>query len=404
MAVWTKHNLDVVVTLAPTASAYLTAERRALQDAARTFAMDEVLPVANELDPKREDIPRALQERIADLGYFGILIEEEYGGLGLGVFEYCLVSEELARAWLSVGSIIARGNATGCASADPDRRIELLRRSASGSWIGAIAFSEPRAGSDLANVECAAVRDGDEWVVTGTKRWVGNAKAADFIHLMARTREPSGDRRADGLEIFLVEKERDAFPRGITGTVIEKIGYFGLTTWQLELDGLRLPADALQDTGQDEGQGFKESLRWLNVARVQTAARAVGVARGALEDATAYAQARIQFGQPIAEQQAIRFMLATMAAEVEAARQLWYHAAWLVDADEPADADAAQAKLVASETAERVTSQALQIFGGNGYTTEYAVERYWRDARLTTIFEGTSEIQRKIISDGLLRA
>ncbi|MBA3250242.1 MAG: acyl-CoA dehydrogenase family protein [Geodermatophilaceae bacterium] len=404
MAAWTKHNLDGVVTLAPTASAYLTAERRALQDAARTFAMDEVLPVANELDPKREDIPRALQERIADLGYFGILIEEEYGGLGLGVFEYCLVSEELARAWLSVGSIIARGNATGCASADPDRRIELLRRSASGSWIGAIAFSEPRAGSDLANVECAAVRDGDEWVVTGTKRWVGNAKAADFIHLMARTREPSGDRRADGLEIFLVEKERDAFPRGITGTVIEKIGYFGLTTWQLELDGLRLPADALQDTGQDEGQGFKESLRWLNVARVQTAARAVGVARGALEDATAYAQARIQFGQPIAEQQAIRFMLATMAAEVEAARQLWYHAAWLVDADEPADVDAAQAKLVASETAERVTSQALQIFGGNGYTTEYAVERYWRDARLTTIFEGTSEIQRKIISDGLLRA
>ncbi len=404
MAAWTKHNLDGVVTLAPTASAYLTAERRALQDAARTFAMDEVLPVANELDPKREDIPRALQERIADLGYFGILIEEEYGGLGLGVFEYCLVSEELARAWLSVGSIIARGNATGCASADPDRRIELLRRSASGSWIGAIAFSEPRAGSDLANVECAAVRDGDEWVVTGTKRWVGNAKAADFIHLMARTREPSGDRRADGLEIFLVEKERDAFPRGITGTVIEKIGYFGLTTWQLELDGLRLPADALQATGQDEGQGFKESLRWLNVARVQTAARAVGVARGALEDATAYAQTRIQFGQPIAEQQAIRFMLATMAAEVEAARQLWYHAAWLVDADEPADADAAQAKLVASETAERVTSQALQIFGGNGYTTEYAVERYWRDARLTTIFEGTSEIQRKIISDGLLRA
>ena len=404
MAVWTKHNLDGVVTLAPTASAYLTAERRALQDAARTFAMDEVLPVANELDPKREDIPRALQERIADLGYFGILIEEEYGGLGLGVFEYCLVSEELARAWLSVGSIIARGNATGCASADPDRRAELLRRSASGFWIGAIAFSEPQAGSDLANVECAAVRDGDEWVVTGTKRWVGNAKAADFIHLMARTREPSGDRRADGLEIFLVEKERDAFPRGITGTVIDKIGYFGLTTWQLELDGLRLPADALQDTGQDEGQGFKESLRWLNVARVQTAARAVGVARGALEDATAYAQARIQFGQPIAGQQAIRFMLATMAAEVEAARQLWYHAAWLVDADEPADVDAAQAKLVASETAERVTSQALQIFGGNGYTTEYAVERYWRDARLTTIFEGTSEIQRKIISDGLLRA
>ncbi len=304
---------------------------------------------------------------------------------------------------MSVASIIARGNATGCASPDPERRAELLRRSASGRWIGAIAFSEPQAGSDLANVACAAVRDGEEWVISGTKRWVGNAKAADFIHLMARTREPSGDRRSDGLEIFLVEKERDTFPSTIEATVIDKIGYFGLTTWQLEIDGLRLPGDAIQDTGQDEGQGFQETRRWLNVARVQTAARAVGLARGALEDATSYAQQRVQFGQPIAEQQAIRFMLATMAAEVEAARQLWYHAAWLIDADQPADVDAAQAKLIASETAERVTSQALQIFGGNGYTTEYAVERYWRDARLTTIFEGTSEIQRKIISDGLLR-
>ena len=401
---WQRHNLSGVRTLAPTASIYLTRERRELQEAARAFAMDEVLPVANRLDPLRADIPPHLLAPMARLGYFGILIDEEYGGLGLGVFEYCLVTEELARAWMSVASIIARGNATGCASPDPERRAELLRRSASGRWIGAIAFSEPQAGSDLANVACAAVRDGEEWVISGTKRWVGNAKAADFIHLMARTREPSGDRRSDGLEIFLVEKERDTFPSTIEATVIDKIGYFGLTTWQLEIDGLRLPGDAIQDTGQDEGQGFQETRRWLNVARVQTAARAVGLARGALEDATSYAQQRVQFGQPIAEQQAIRFMLATMAAEVEAARQLWYHAAWLIDADQPADVDAAQAKLIASETAERVTSQALQIFGGNGYTTEYAVERYWRDARLTTIFEGTSEIQRKIISDGLLRA
>ncbi|MGI8532805.1 MAG: acyl-CoA dehydrogenase family protein, partial [Geodermatophilaceae bacterium] len=254
-----------------------------------------------------------------------------------------------------------------------------------------------------ANVECAAVRDGEQWVVHGTKRWVGNARAADFIHLLARTREPAGDSRSHGLEIFTVAKERDCFPAGITGTVIDKIGYFGLTTWQLQIDGLRLPADALQDTGQEEGQGFKDSLRWLNVARVQTAARAVGLARGALEDALAYSRQRVQFGSPIAERQAIRFMLASMAADIQAARQLWQHAAWLVDADEPADVDAAQAKLVASEMAERVTGQALQIFGGNGYTTEYAVERYWRDARLTTIFEGTSEIQRKIISDHLLR-
>ncbi|HEV7207914.1 MAG TPA: acyl-CoA dehydrogenase family protein [Mycobacteriales bacterium] len=390
--------------MAPTASVYLTAERLALQHTARRFAMDEVLPVANELDPRREEIPSALLDRMAELGYFGVLIPAAEGGLGLGVFEYALISEELSRAWLSVASIIARANGTGCDSADPARREERVRRSARGDWIGAIAFSEPDAGSDLANVACSAERDGEGWVISGTKRWVGHALAADFLHLLARTRPAaSGASRSDGLELFLVEKQRGRFPAGVTGHAIDKIGYFGLTTWQLEIDGLRLPLEALQDTGQDEGQGFKDSLRWLNIARVQTAARAVGLARGALEDAIAYSRRRVQFGQPIGDQQVIRHMLADMAAAVAAARQLWQHAAWLIDAGEAADIDASAAKLVASEMAETVTSQALQIFGGNGYTTEYSVERYWRDARLTKIFEGTSEIQRKIISDDLLR-
>jgi alkylation response protein AidB-like acyl-CoA dehydrogenase len=281
----------------------------------------------------------------------------------------------------------------------------LRRRSAAGRRIGAIAFSEPEAGSDLANVSCRAERTGDGWVVTGTKRWVGHARSADFIHLLARTREPRDGRGpSDGLELFLVEKERGSFPEGITGSPIDKIGYFGLTTWELELDGLRLPADALQDTGEEEGQGFKHSLGWLNVARVQTAARAVGLARGALEDALVYAQQRVQFGEPIADQQAIRHMLADMSSEVAAARQFYQYAAWLVDSGAPANTETSQAKLYASEMAERVTSQALQIFGGNGYTTRFAAERYWRDARLTKIFEGTSEIQRRIIADGLLAA
>jgi alkylation response protein AidB-like acyl-CoA dehydrogenase len=320
------------------------------------------------------------------------------------VFEYCLVAEELARAWMSVASIIARGNGTGCDSDDDERRSELLRRSARGDWIGAIAFSEPDAGSDLANVSCSARRDGDGWVVHGTKRWVGHALAADFIYLLARTRAPAEGRGpSDGLELFLVSKERGRLPPGVTGTPIDKIGYFGLTTWQLEIDGLRLPADALQVTGLDEGQGFKHSLGWLDTARVHTAARAVGLARAALEDAVAYCGVRVQFGVPIGDQQVLRHRLADMSTSVEAARQLWYHAAWLVDSGEPAGVAAAQAKLFASETAERVTGQALQIFGGNGYTTDFAVERYWRDARLTTIFEGTSEIQRKVISDELLR-
>ena len=405
MSAWHRHSLDPVHTVYPVASPYDTPERTALVETVRAFAMDEVLPVANRLDPRHEDIPEEILGRMGELGLFGVLIPEDEGGLGLGVLDYCLVSEELARAWMSVGSIIARGNGTGCDSADPDTRAELRRASAAGRRIGAIAFSEPDAGSDLANVSCAAERDGDEWVVTGTKRWVGHARSADFLHLLARTRPPREDRGpSDGLELFLVEKERGSFPDGVTGEPIDKIGYFGLTTWQLELDRLRLPAGALQDTGEEEGQGFKHSLGWLHVARAQTAARAVGLARGALEDALAYCQQRVQFGEPIGNQQAIRHMLADMSADVAAARQLYQHAAWLVDAGELANTETSQAKLFASEMAERVTSAALQVFGGNGYTTEYAVERYWRDARLTKIFEGTSEIQRRIIADGLLAA
>ena len=403
MTAWHRHTLDPVHTVHPTASPYDTPARTALRDTVRAFAMDEVLPVANELDPRHEDIPAALLDRMGELGLFGVLIPEEEGGLGLGVYDYCLVSEELARAWMSVGSIIARGNGTGCDSADPDRRLALRRASAPGQRIGAIAFSEPEAGSDLANVACRAEREGDAWVVTGTKRWVGHALSADFLHLLARTRPPRQDRGpSDGLELFLVEKERGTFPDGVTGTPIDKIGYFGLTTWELELDGLRLPADALQDTGEEEGQGFKHSLGWLNVARAQTAARAVGLARGALEDALTYCQQRVQYGEPIGNQQVIRHNHDDKSAEVAAVEELYQHAAWLVDAGEQANTETSQAKLFAAEMAERVTSQALQIFGGNGYTTQFAAERYWRDARLTRIFEGTSEIQRRIIADSLL--
>jgi alkylation response protein AidB-like acyl-CoA dehydrogenase len=405
MTAWHRHNLAPLHTVAPASSPYDTPARTSLVETVRAFAMDEVLPVANELDPRHEDIPAEILDRMGELGLFGVLIPEDEGGLGLGVLEYCLVSEELARAWMSVGSIIARGNGTGCDSPDPARRLELRRLSAAGKRIGAIAFSEPEAGSDLANVACAARRDGDGWVVNGTKRWVGHAKSADFIHLLARTRPPRDDRGpSDGLELFLIEKERGTFPDGISGRPIDKIGYFGLTTWELDLEDLRLPADALQDTGEEEGQGFKHSLGWLHVARVQTAARAVGLARGALEDALVYAQQRVQFGEPIAEQQAIRHMLADMSSEVAAARQFYQYAAWLVDSGVPANTETSQAKLYASEMAERVTSQALQIFGGNGYTTEFSAERYWRDARLTKIFEGTSEIQRRIIADALIKS
>jgi alkylation response protein AidB-like acyl-CoA dehydrogenase len=389
-----------------TASWYLTDERRDLQDRARTFAMEEVLPLANELDPQKADIPRSFLDRMGELGWFGITLPKEVGGLGLGVFEYCLVAEELARAWMSVASIIARAQGMGTQVGDADRRLELLRRSARGQWIGAAALSEPGAGSDLANVQCRATRDGDDWVISGEKRWCGNARNADFIQLLARVRDPGpGERRSAGLATFVVEKERAAFPAGLRGEPIDKVGYHGMTTFHLWFDGLRVP-DANRVGGGGGGGGerstFAATQSGLNVARVHTAARAVGLARGALEDSIAYSQERVQFERPIASFQAIRFKIADMAAEIEAARALTWQVAQAMDDGHNVEKEAAMVKLLATEMAVRVTGEGMQIHGGNGYTTERSVERYWRDARLTTIFEGTSEIQRRTISDRLL--
>ena len=386
-----------------------TGTRIELQIEARAFARDIVLPVADKLDPQKAEMPKSLIDQMAAKGWFGITIPAEHGGMGLGVFEYCLVSEELSRAWLSVGSILARGQGLGTQTIDDARRLELLRRSAQGKWIGALALSEPTAGSDLAAVQTRAIREGDHWLLSGTKRWAGFALAANFIEVLARTREPKqGEPRSAGLETFLVVKQPGTFPDGMTGHVIDKIGYHGFLTWHLELDGVRVPeGDRLTGLYGDEGAdadlgGFAAVQRGLNIARVHTAARAVGVARAALEDTWAYLQEREQFGHPIGEFQALRFALADMAAEVAQARAFWQQVAHLLDQGEAAESESAQVKLLATEMAVRVTNQAMQLHGGNGYTTERRIERYWRDARLTTIFEGTSEIQRRIISDRML--
>jgi butyryl-CoA dehydrogenase len=229
--------------------------------------------------------------------------------------------------------------------------------------------------------------------------WCTYADQADYLVLFARTEDKDPARPHRGISAFLVDKERGHFPAGLTGTKVRKIGYFGWSTWDLSFDGLRLPAGAM--IGQ-EGRGFYLALSGLEVGRAHTAARAIGLARGALEDSIAYAQQRRQFGAPIAQFQAIRFKIAEMATQIEAARQLMYHVATEIDSGRRCSREAAMAKVFASEMAERVTSEAMQIHGGAGYTTDFAVERHWRDARLTKIFEGTSEIQLRVISDDIL--
>lgn len=382
----------------PDSPRHMTEERLAIQQLAREFAMKEVLPVANELDPEKGTIPDALRDRMADMGFFGLMIPEEHGGLGLGVFEYCLVAEELARGWLSVSSLLARGNGMGGDFTEEQKR-ELLPRMASGDYLGAFALSEAEAGSDVANLSCRARREGDEWVVHGTKMWCTYADQADYLVLFARTSDRDPEHKHRGISAFLVDKPRGSFPEGLTGTKIRKIGYHGWNTWDLSFDGLRLPADAMLG---EEGRGFYLALSGLEVGRAHTAARAIGLARGAFEDAVDYARTRVQFGRPLADLQDVRFKLARMASDIEAARQLMYHVATEIDSGRRCDREAAMVKWFASEMAERVTSDAMQIHGGAGYTTDFAVERYWRDARLTKIFEGASEIQLRVISDDIL--
>lgn len=382
-----------------TTSAYMTPERLELQAMAREFARKEVLPIANALDPIEGLIPETLIKKMADMGFFGILIPEEYGGLGLGVFEYCMITEELSRAWMSVGSLVARGNMM-VGGFSEERQAELLPRVARGEYLGAMAISESDAGSDVANISCRARRDGDDWIITGQKMWCTYADGADYLVVFARTStDPDPAKRHVGISAFLVDKERGSFPEGLSGTPMRKIGYRGWKTFELSFDDLRVPGSALLG---EEGRAFYTVMGKLEPARAHTAARSIGLAQGALEDAMAYAQQRVQFQKPLSDFQAIRFKIADMATRIEMNRQLMYHVCTVIDDGGRCDLESSMVKYSASEMSEWVTSEGLQIHGGSGYTTEFAAERYWRDARLTRIFEGTSEIQLQIIADRLL--
>jgi acyl-CoA dehydrogenase len=374
-----------------TFSWYLTDERRELQERARRFALDEVLPLANELDPRKEDIPRAFLDRMGEMGWFGITLPREVGGLGLGVFEYCLVAEELARAWMSVASIIARAQGMGTQVGDAARRRELAYRSARGQWIGAAALSEPGAGSDLANVQCRATRDGDEWVIHGEKTFITGGGEADFAIVIAVTDPDLGSQ--GGFTAFLVDRDR-----GWTSHPIETMGPAAPAS--LTFDDVRVPQDHVLG---EVGKGYELAMRWIIKGRYLIPARGIGACERLLQLAIEYANTRETFGRRIGDNQAIQWMIADTEVDLEATRWLVLRAAWGVDQGEKAQHDAAIAKLYGANAVNRVADRVLQIHGGMGYTRELPIERWYREFRLWRIFEGTDEMQRLIISRDLLR-
>jgi butyryl-CoA dehydrogenase len=364
----------------------------------RRFVEHDVLPIASELE-HADEYPTQLVATMRDLGLFGVTVAPEYGGLGLDVRTYAAIVEELAAGWMSLSGILNThvmvANLVGAVGTEAQRQ-RWLPVLATGEVRGALSLSEPDAGSDTGALTCRAERDGDEYVITGTKMWVTNGARAGLVALAARTEE--------GITCFLIAKEPGERFGGITvSRDIGKLGYRGLETVEMVYDGHRVPVDAVLGGPAGLGRGRHFILAGLEVGRINIAARAVGVARAAFEAAIRYAQQRHTFGTPIAQHQAIQLKLADMATKLEAARLLTVSAADRRDAGERCDVEAGMAKLFASEAAFEIATESMRIHGGVGYTTELPIERYYRDAPLMIIGEGTNEIQRLVIARGLLR-
>jgi butyryl-CoA dehydrogenase len=368
--------------------------RRELVEAVRRFVARDVIPVASGLE-HADAYPEAIVEQMQAMGLFGVTIPEEHGGLGLDLLTYTGVVEELAYGWMSLSGVVNTHTIAAYLlvhHGTEEQQRRWLPRLATGELRGCLSLSETDAGSDTRSLTCRAVRDGDEYVVNGTKMWVTNGERAGLVALAVRTDE--------GISCLMVEKEPGPGSGGITvSRNIGKLGYKGIETVEMAYRDHRVPADALIG---EPGRGLGYILGALEVGRINIAARAVGVARAAFDAALAYAQERRTFGKPIAEHQAIQMKLADMATKLEAARLLTRNAAERKQAGERADVEAGMAKLFASEAALEIATEAMRVHGGMGYTTELPVERYYRDAPLMIIGEGTNEIQRLVIARGLL--
>jgi alkylation response protein AidB-like acyl-CoA dehydrogenase len=382
----------------------LTGEQRDIIDAVRDFVDAEILPAAARLD-HADEYPHRIVSGLQALGVFGLCIGQEYGGLGESLLTYALVAEEIARGWMSVSGIINTHFIVAhliAAHGTDEQKARFLPKMAAGDVRGAISLSEPGLGSDVAAIRTAARRDGSDYVISGQKMWLTNGASANLVALLARTDEGQ-DRPHRNLTVFLVEKE-PGFGETRSGLTvpgkIAKMGYKGVDTTELILDGCRVPADRV--LGQRPGRGFYQMMDGIEVGRVNVAARGCGVAQRAFELAIGYAQRRRTFGKPIAEHQAILFKLAEMATKTVAAHQMMVLAARHKDAGLQSDLEAGMAKYLASEYCIQVVEDALRIHGGFGYSTDAEVERLYRDAPMLLIGEGTAEIQKMIIGNRLL--
>jgi (2S)-methylsuccinyl-CoA dehydrogenase len=377
-----------------------------MRDQMRRFAADSVTPDAHGWHLRDELIPLPVVEALSELGVFGLTVPEDFGGLGLGKVAMCVVTEELSRASLTVGSLATRSEIAAeliAGSGTPEQKQRWLPAIASGAVLPTAVFTEPDTGSDLASLRTRALRDGDVYRVTGNKTWITHAARADLMTLLARTDPDEPGYR--GLSMFLAEKPRgtdaDPFPApGVSGGEIEVLGYRGMKEYDIAFDGFEVPAEAL--LGGVEGQGFKQLMQTFEAARVQTAARAVGVAQNALEIGLGYAGERQQFGKPIGAFPRVGGKLGWMAVETMVARQLTYFAAREKDSGRRCDIEAGMAKLLAARVAWANADNALQIHGGIGYALETPISRVLCDARILNIFEGAAEIQAHVIARGLL--
>jgi len=375
----------------------LNEEQTLLRQEVRRFAEEVVKPKATEID-RTGEFPRDSFAQAAEMGLTGVYVPEEHGGSGMDVISYCLVIEELSRVCATTGVIMSVNNSLFC---DPvlrfgngEQKEKFLKPAAAGELIGCYALTEPGAGSDAAALRTTARREGDEYVVDGNKVFITNGTDADLALVFA-TADPA--KKHKGIVALVVPMDTEGLSRG---SHEYKLGVNASGTTELAFESMRVP---VANRLGEEGEGFKIAMATLDGGRIGIAAQAVGIAQGAMEEALKYSQEREQFGQAISNFQAIQHYLADMTTEIDAARLLTWKAAWLKDQGKRYTLEAAQAKLFSAEMAQRVTNKALQIHGGYGYTREYNVERYFRDARITEIYEGTSEIQKMVIANAILR-